>query len=113
MRRDLVSECHTCLGLENAMALMDIKAFFDSMCLVKLFRASVRCVYPVRILLLSFNLCLAPRSVKSDGWLSRPMFPSKSITYGETSGVEMARILLYDLLDWLNQRYASLFRRLT
>ena len=106
MKRALISECHTCLGLDNAMALMDIQAFFDSMDLSKLFRASHRCVYPVRILLLCFNMCLAPRSLKADGWISRPIFPTRSITAGETSGVEMARTFLYDLLDWLHLRYS-------
>ena len=105
MQRALVSECHVAKGLDCSMALLDIKAFFDSMDLVLLFAASVRRVYPVRILLLAFQLFLSPRSLKVDGWVASAIFPTKSITAGETSGVEMARTLLYDLLHWLHCDY--------
>ena len=35
MKRALISECHTCLGVDDAMALMDTQALFDSMVLNK------------------------------------------------------------------------------
>ena len=105
MAKALYAEAHAALGLESCMALMDLQAFFDSMDLAKLFSASINRAYALRILLLAFSSFLSPRVLKADGWIAAPVFPGRSITAGETSGVEMARTLLYDTLAWLHQRY--------
>ena len=105
MGRALVAECHVAKGLDCAMALLEVKSFFCRMNLIKLFVASVRRVYPVRIRIFAFMSYLAPRPIRVEGWISRPIYPTRSITAGETSGVEMARTLLYDVLHWLHYDY--------
>ncbi len=61
--------------------------------------------YPVRILMIAFMCFLSPRSLKVYGWVARPIYPSKSIRAGETTRVEIARTLAYDLLAWLQYDY--------
>ena len=70
--------------------------------LLKLFQFALGVNYPVRILVLSFQIFLAPRILRMGDWLSEPITVGKPIATGATSGTDLGKTMIYALLEDLH-----------
>ena len=108
LARSMKLEIYEAQGKDSALVLLDVEKFYASIPLMELFTKATEMVYPVRCLLLSFTQYLATRVIRAQGWLSRPIVPGCSVAAGEGAGTHMAKIMLYDILEWYHGRWAQL-----
>jgi len=98
MRRTLQAESALELGYEAALALWDMKGFYDSVRISHLIAECKGCSYPLGVLLFCLIMHTAPRALKLDKCISKVVVATRSILAGCLTSTSMARALLKTVL---------------
>eukprot|EP00969_Alexandrium_andersonii_P217411 9603714-Alexandrium_andersonii.AAC.1 len=96
-----------CLGDSFGGIFWDLEKFYDDMSLAALVCAGIRRGYPGVPLVLSLGLCLAPRTLVLMSAASSLVWPSNSVLAGDAQANNMAKLVLYDLLERITGQFPA------
>ncbi len=102
MLRYLLDELAAGSGIETCSVYIDLAKFYDNISLSKLLELAEKVQYPALALLLSLQAYLAPRYLRAQGFLSKPILPSGSTGAGCKRANSLACVILYDILNGLH-----------
>ena len=106
MARTLHLEGNQFLGIDAALALIDVRKFYASIDLTRVFRKATATTYQIRVVMLAMVLYLFARVIRAQGWVAPHIYPGASICAGEGAGTDMAKIMLYDVLADYHARWS-------
>ena len=86
-------------GLAVGTILWDLTKYYDSISLPKLFTAMERLHYNTTMLVLLMDLYTAPRTIRAGQCYTTPLHIFTSITQGCSRAIDMARGMVYSLLE--------------
>ena len=104
--RVVLAEVHTASGAEVAFALSDFRKFYDSLDWATTLKAAADRGFPLETLAMAFLAYTGPRLFVVNDAVSLPVHPmGNSILAGCFSGGDMARSVLYALLEFQRRAY--------
>ena len=103
LRRALLDETSVALGEAAVTFLWDMAKFYDSIDLSRLLLWAERMDYPVELLILGMQLHVAPRCINVLGTTLPGVDPSNGIVAGCGQANAWARVVLYDVLEFVHR----------
>ena len=102
LAQKLMDELAPLEGFFRACVLWDLEKFYDNISLDNLVRAALQYQYPPQLLRLGLRCYLGPRLIVWRGVAAEWLAPTCSICAGCVRANDMARVVMYDVLDGMH-----------